>query len=72
MKNLRALQAGFLCISGASLGLGIGYVIPRFLSVAQKADSVFLLALPLPAAAMCWLCCTVGSFCLSRKPRPSR
>lgn len=67
MKNMRALQAGFLCISGASLGLGISYVIPRFLSIAQKADSVFLLTLPLPAAAMCWLCCAACTFCLSRE-----
>lgn len=65
--NMRLVQSGFLCISGVSLGMGISYVIPRFLSIAQKTESVFLLELPRTAAAICWFGCVICVFCLSRE-----
>lgn len=65
--NMRLVQSGFLCIFGVSLGMGISYVIPRFLSIAQKTESVFLLELPLTAASICWLGCVICIFLLSRE-----
>jgi hypothetical protein len=67
IRDMRLIQNGFLCIIGVSLGMGTSYVIPRFFTIAQKTESVFLLELPLTAAAICWFGCVVGAFCLSRE-----
>jgi len=68
MHRIKCVQSGCLCVVGVSLGMLIGYLIPKFIPVTQRAENVFCLGMPAVEGVVCWLICAAGILAISVWP----